>query len=401
MQSESFANLPRVEQLLSERGLDAVVAAAPENVTYLSGFWAMTHWIRRGPQAYVFWPRAGREAASIITATSTIDLIADQRPWVSTVRRFGYFAYEGADREGLDDLDRRQVDLCAGPEFDGPVEALVDAITEAGLQRGRIAVDEIGMTPQALARLRELLPALRIEYAFELLREMRTIKTAEEVARLRRACNITEDAIRASLEAAHAGMSEREMARIFHRVTVENDAAPVLACIGFGGRSVLVNAQPSDARLKNGDLIRFDVGGRYRHYRADISRIAVMGEPSEKVRRIYGALRAGVDLAHEIIRPGLRAGELFERVMDAVRRAGLPHYGRSHVGHGIGIDGYDVPNLAPGNDRALEPGMVVCVETPYYEFGFGGLQVEDMIHVTQNGADSLMTMDTSLRVIGE
>lgn len=397
--SEILANIPRVEGILKERGLDAVVAAAPENVTYLSGFWAMTHWIRRGPQAYVFWPREGRGEASIVAGTGTIDLIADQEPWVSKVRRFGFFAYEGVEEDGLNDLDRRQAEIYKEPAFDGPVEALVDAITSAGLQRGRVAVDEIGMTPQALEQLKVLLPDLQVEYAFELLREMRAIKTPEEVTRLRRACNITEAAMEASLVAAYPGMSEREMARIFHRTTVENDAEPVLGCIGFGPRSVLVNAQPSDTRLKVEDTIRFDVGGRYRHYRADISRIGIVGEPNDKVRRIYGALKAGVDHAHDIIRPGLKASTLFESVMDVVRRSGLPNYRRNHVGHGIGIDGYDVPNLSPANDRILEAGMVVCVETPYYELGFGGLQVEDMIHVTERGGDSLMTMDTSLRII--
>lgn len=394
-----FANLERIESVLTERGYDAVVAAAPENVTYLSGFWAMTHWIRRGPQAYVFWPRQGRGEASIIAGTGTIDLIADQQPWVEKVRRFGFFAFEGVDRTDLDPVEQRHLDLYAQREFPGPVEALVDAIVEAGLERGRIAVDEIGMTPQSLAQLKSLLPDLRVDHAFELLREMRTIKTPEEIRRLRRACNIAESAIEASLAAAHVGMSEREMARIFHGVTVRNDAEPVLGCIGFGRRSTLMNVQPSDARLRMGDVIRFDVGGRYRHYRADISRIGVLGEPDRRVTQVYGALRAGVDHAHEIVRPGLKACDLFEQVMNVVQRSGLPHYRRSHVGHGIGIDGYDVPNIAPGSDRVLEPGMVLCVETPYYEFGFAGLQVEDMLVVTETGSQSLMNSDTSLRVV--
>lgn len=397
--SGCFANLDRIDAVLAEAGVDAVVAAAPENVTYLSGFWAMTHWIRRGPQAYVFWPRGGADAASIITGTGTLDLVADQSPWVTNVRRFGFFAFEGVERADLGPVDKRQAELYATHEFSGPVEALVDAIVEAGLQRGRIAIDEIGMTPQCLAELREKLPDLRIEHAFELLREMRTIKTPEEIRRLRRACNIAEAAIDASLAAAHEGMTEREMARIFHGVTVRNDAEPVLGCIGFGARSALVNAQPSDAKLRLGDVIRFDVGGRFKHYRADISRIGVLGEPSRKVMNTYSALRAGVEHAHEIIRPGLTTGELFSSVMDVVQRSGLPHYRRSHVGHGIGIDGYDAPSLAPGGDRPLEPGMVLCVETPYYEFGLGGLQVEDMVVVTEGGSESLMVSDSALRVI--
>lgn len=394
-----FSNLEQVEAVLAEESLDAVVASAPENVTYISGFWAMTHWIRRGPQAYVFWPRAGRGEASIICGTGTIDLVADQDVWVSKVRRFGYFAFEGTDASEMPRVHRRQVELLQEPEFAGPVEALVDAIRAAGLERGRIGVDEIGMTPQALERLGNELPDLTIVPAFELMRRMRRLKTPEEVFRLRRACNIAEDCIEASLAAAHEGMSEMEMSRVFNRVTVENDAVPVLGCIGFGHRSALINAQPSDAKLQRGDLIRFDVGGRYQHYRADISRIGVFGEPSVQVRKFYQALRNGVELAHEIIKPGMRASDLFNRVMDAVHRSGLPDYKRSHVGHGIGIDGYDLPSLSPDNDAVLEAGMVICVETPYYDFGLGGLQVEDMIHVTPTGCESLMSRGSELRVL--
>lgn len=397
---EPFANLEQVEAVLEDENLDAVVATAPENVTYISGFWAMTHWIRRGPQAYVFWPRKGRGEASIICGTGVIDLVADQEIWVSNVRRFGYFAFEGADAPDMPPVHRRQAEMLAGEEYAGPVEALVDAIRQAGLERGRVGVDEIGMTPQAMEQLRVLLPDLKIVPAFEIMRRMRRLKTAEEVERLRRACNISEDCIEASLAAAHEGMSELEMSRVFNRVMVENDASPVLGCIGFGHRSALINAQPSNARLARGDLIRFDVGGRYRHYRADISRIGVFGEPSAKVRETYQALRNGVELTHEIIKPGMKASDLFERVMDAVRKSGLPGYRRSHVGHGIGIDGYDLPSLSPDSKAVLEAGMVVCVETPYYDFDLGGLQVEDMIHITPTGCETLMSRGSELRVVG-
>jgi Xaa-Pro dipeptidase len=161
----------------------------------------------------------------------------------------------------------------------------------------------------------------------------------------------------------------------------------------------MINVQPSERALKRGDVIRFDVGGRYRHYRSDISRIASFGEPSSKVRKYHRALEQGVLRAYDIIKPGLKASDLFNQVVETVRREGISHFSRSHVGHGIGIDGYDPPNLASSSNDALEENMVVCVETPYYELGFAGLQVEDMIRVTKDGSESLMTLGTELRVI--
>jgi Xaa-Pro aminopeptidase len=69
------------------------------------------------------------------------------------------------------------------------------------------------------------------------------------------------------------------------------------------------------------------------------------------------------------------------------------------VGHGIGLDGYDAPNLTASSAEVLEEGMVLSVETPYYELGFGGLQVEDMVVVTRTGLESLMTTDNDLRIV--
>src|SRR3546814_20147209 len=76
---------------MAELQLDAVIATTPENVTYMSGFWALPQWIRRGPQAYVVWPAPAKGEAEIVTSTATLDLVADQQVWVKRVRRYGAF----------------------------------------------------------------------------------------------------------------------------------------------------------------------------------------------------------------------------------------------------------------------------------------------------------------------
>lgn len=173
----------------------------------------------------------------------------------------------------------------------------------------------------------------------------------------------------------------------------------MLGCIGFGERSALMNVQPSERRLRAGEVIRFDAGGRYRHYRADVARIAVLGEPEPAVRHYHTALLAGVRRACEMIRPGVTAAAVFETTVETVRREGIPHYRRNHVGHGIGLDGYDAPSLSPGSSEVIEEGMVLCVETPYYEIGRWGLQVEDMLVVRADGVERFMATDGDLMVV--
>lgn len=390
-----LTNLPRLQAVMAREKLDAVIATCAENVTYLSGFWAMSQWVRRGPQAYVLQPRD--ETPCIVANSGILDLVPDQDLRVTEIRRYGHFEMNVDASATLDAADTVQRDLFASPAAKGPVEALVAAMTEKGLARARIGLDEMGITPQCMDQLRALLPDATFVRAFALFEHVRSVKTADEIAILREAARITEGAIEAALAVAAEGVTEREMLRAFNAHLVTHDAAPVVGCIGFGTRSAMINVQPSDRALKRGDLIRFDVGGRYRNYRSDMSRGAVLGEPDPKVARYYAAVEKGVKRAYDIVRPGLKVCDLFAQVVETVRREGIPHFDRSHVGHGIGVDGYDPPNIAASTTSVLEEDMVICVETPYYELGFAGIQVEDMVRVTRDGAESLMTLDTALR----
>lgn len=392
-----LANLPRLLELMTREGLDAVVATCPENVTYLSGFWAMSQWVRRGPQAYVLQPRKGE--GTIIANSGILDLVPDQDIWMSDIRRYGYFQVDVDPSATLDAADRQQQELFATTPHKGPIEALVAAMQEKGVARGRIGIDQMGITPEYMDQLRSMLPDAEFVRCFPLFERARAVKTQGEIAILRQAARNTERAIDAALAIAQEGVTEREMLRAFNACLAQNDTAPVVGCIGFGTRSALSNVQPSERALRRGDLIRFDVGGRYRHYRSDMSRGAALGEPSPKVAKYYRAVEKGVLSAYDVIKPGLKVSDLFTHVVETVRREGIPHFKRSHVGHGIGVDGYDPPNLAESTTDVLEENMVICVETPYYELGFAGLQVEDMVRVTRDGAESLMTLPTSLRIV--
>jgi Xaa-Pro dipeptidase len=302
-------------------------------------------------------------------------------------------------RGDLDPLDARQAELYGLPDEGDAIGALVAAIEQADLTRARIAIDEMGLLPGHWQRLAERLPEARLIPGFQLLRRVRAVKTSEEVARLRRIAQITEASIDAALAVTRPGATELDLARAFHGCTVAYDGFPVIGCIGFGKRAAMPNVQPSEAPLQEGDVIRFDVGGRYRHYRADIARIASLGQPHGRTVAYADALHVGVLRALEMIRPGVRAADVFEAVVETVRREGIPHYRRSHVGHGIGLDGYDLPDLTPSSTDVLEEGMVLCVETPYYELGWTGLQVEDMVVVREGCVESLTTTSGALRIV--
>ncbi len=392
-------NQERLFARMKKDGLDAIVATMPENVTYSSGFWAMSQWIRRGPQAYVLTPGPGRGEPAVMASTGLIDLVADPSVWVKDVRRYGRFIVDRTPDVALGAHDLRIEQLLAQQEDSDAVSCLVRAIKDRGLDKATIGVDEIGILPQYWDKLAEALPNAKLVRAADVFRFARAIKTPEEVACLRKSAQIADKSIQAALAVAREGATEMDLARAFHGTTINEGGMPVLGCIGFGARSAMTNVQPSEYALKQGDIIRFDVGGRYGHYRADIARNGVLGEPTKKLVQYHRAICVGLDRAIEMIKPGVRACDVFEASVETVRREGIPHYRRSHVGHGIGLDGYDAPDIAPSNTAMFEEGMVICVETPYYEMGFGGLQVEDTLVITKDGVDSFMLSSTKLRVV--
>ncbi|GLS18053.1 endopeptidase [Labrys miyagiensis] len=384
-------NERRLVERMAELRLDAVIATSAENVTYTSGFWALSQWIRRGPQAYVLWPLDAGIRPAVVTSSSSLDLFADQSPCVADVRPYGEFQLE-IDRALIrDPVDQRYFKLKQRPSAADALAALITAIKDKGLSTARIAIEEAGLESGYFNRLKETLPKVTWLSGSELLRFVRSVKTPHEIERLRQVAHIAERSIEAALAVAKEGATEQELAYAFHTETIKSGGMPVLGCIGFGERSALANVQPSQRKLRIGEIIRFDVGGRFSHYRADIARNAVFGRAPPEAKRLHHALLRGVEHACDTIRPGMAACQIFDEVVNVVRKEGIPHYRRDHVGHGIGLDGYDAPSLTGSSRDPIEEGMVLCVETPYYELGRWGLQVEDMIVVRANGAERLMS----------
>jgi Xaa-Pro aminopeptidase len=392
-------NQPRARRIMADQKLDALVATSPDNVVYTSGYWVMSHWARPGgPQVYAVVPAGDGASPCVIAGSGNLDLLVDGEAWVTEAYRYGFFATT-TEGPGLSDLDRRYAALLASPDHGDAAAALVAALRDRKLDRARLAIEETGIQPAALERVRRELPHAEIVPGARVLREIRTIKTPEEVERLRGAVRVTERGIVAALRVARPGVRERELIAEFDRAVVTDGGVPVASmCIGGGPRSALSNCQAGERPLAAGEVIRFDGGVRYRWYRSDIARIAALGDPGERVRRYYGALRAGAERAMEAIKPGVRTADIFRIAMDTVRREGIPHYERSHVGHGIGINNYDAPDLAPKSDEVIEEGMVLCVETPYYELGWAGLQLENTVVVRAHGAEPLVSLDNELRI---
>ena len=376
-------NRDRALALLERAGLDGLIATTPENVFYLSGFCGFSGRILRGVHALALWLAREPERPAVVVPRSDLDMVVQFGTAGAEVRPYGVFFVEVPAGSGEQWADRLLVEPAEPAAFIDVVRGVLQDLVRPG---ERIGLDEAGLPAGLVESLRADLGPGRLLPAGDLIRRVRAVKTPEEVRRLQRAAEIAEAAVADALAAVREGMSEWELAAEFNSAVLRRGGWPGFSVIAFGPRSAYPNAVPTpEVRLRRGDIIRFDVGCIYQGYCSDISRTAVFGEPDLRVRERFRAIVAGEQAALERCRPGVAVAEVFETAVAATRQAGIPGYRRHHVGHGIGLEYYDLPLLAPGQAMPLEAGMVLEVETPYYELGFGGLQVEDTVLVSPDG----------------
>ncbi len=386
-------NVDRATAVMAGARLDALVAATQENLLYLTGIWNVNMAVLpRMVQCYALAPKDRLLTPSMVMGVGDADQFLMASPGVGPVYCFGTFYREVPDAGVLDDRERRLKTLTVdAPWYKGPADALVAAIQGAGLTRGTIGLDEEGILPAVRDEVATRLPEARFLNASPVLRTIRMVKTEPEIARLRRAQAVCEAGIRAVAAMARAGVTEREMVAAYVTGVAHAGGRVTFSMIRVGRNGALGQLPPEGTSLRRGDSIWLDVGALVDGYHADLARILVLGEPSQKLRQYYTAALRGEEHAFAITRPEVTANQLFTETVEMVRRSGIGHYRRHHVGHGIGVEVYDPPVLAPATTTPIEAGMVINIETPYYELGWGAVHVEDPYVVHANGNNEWLT----------
>lgn len=394
-------NRERAAAIMREHRLDAIVTMTPENLTYLTDF-PLLHGCLAETKVYVVFPAAADQAPSIVIPRNSVDMLTSSPSTVDDIWLYGnFFLFEDQGWQPQTGEERRLHAALRRPHHKLDQEALQACLKARGLDQGRIGFDEKALPqPQVFERFKALVPRAEVTPAYSILRKIRMVKTPEELRRMRIAAKANEAGARGVFAAARTGVPETELARAYYTALSRADAQPHHLSIGCGRRHGFPNGEPTDYRLQPGDVIRFDADCVHQWYFNDIARNAVVGEPSHKLQACHAGVVAGLQAAAAMMRPGVKASEIFRAGVDAVRKNGIPHYDRHHIGHAIGCVCYDDPLIGPGDHTPLEEGMVINIETPYYELGFGGAHVENTFLITKTGCEPLHTMSLELQRVG-
>jgi Xaa-Pro dipeptidase len=402
----TLMNRPRAERVLDAAGLDGLLATSLENVYYLTHVWVESQvGLPRQAQFYAAVARSRLDTPAIACGINEMGNVLANAPAGTAMVPYGKFYRFVEPGATLSDLDRRIKEWVIdglGKSRSGVAVALAEALDGLGLARGRVAYDERGLlTEEVKAEVQKLLPELRLVPGWATFRQIRAVKTAVELQRMRAVLELNERSIMAAMGVAKPGATEAEMVAEYERTVVTAGGRPSITQIFFGGHGSTGYVNSRNATLTAGEVIRFDTACYLDGYSSDIARNFSLGPPTAgpRVQRYYDAVMAGEEAAIAAMRPGVPASEVFHAGVAGTRKAGIPHYDRSHIGHGAGLEIYDIPLLGPNDHTPLEAGMVFQVELPYYELGFPGLQIEDTVLVGERGSEILGRLDRSFRVV--
>jgi Xaa-Pro dipeptidase len=404
-------NAERARELMARAGVDALVAQLPVNVYYLSGYWGFLMGTERFDAAYfAVLPHAGDRPASLVLPSIELRRVASEGGvWMPGLHAFSspleddeaveagrpYEGWPARDGVDLSPRERTWVDIVAQHRdrvAASALHALGRAGRESGLDGAHILTDD-ARVPGWLEAHGVRLASARYDPCF--FNAIRMIKTNPEVALMREAALRNEASMLAAVDALAEGATWEEIETVYMTEMARRGARGVYCICGIGGLPT--------GRIQRGEPVLFDALGQYRRYHGDFGRSAVLGEPSAEHARRFRALRSGWEAILPLIRPGIRYSELAERALETVRRSGFPEF-RYVTPHGLGLEHTDDPKpvgvqLGTKPDQVLEPGMVINVDMPYTEIGWGSLHLEDTVLVTADGHELLTTADLDLRCV--
>jgi len=394
---EKVISIDRLQGRLEEEGVDLLVASSPQNVYYTSSLRSTSQELLSETAFSLVSVEADKPRVVLPAVDATVildtDVVHDE------AHTYGSFMiYEDV---ALDTSNEDLMRLLEDTNHEDPMTAFSAALESYADADSTIAVEDAGLSNTGWDEVLARLPSEDIVPADGILSDLRRIKNDTEADRLRRSVEITETAIESTVEAAEAGMTEREMLNIFRSEQAKRGADPLFAVVAFGAHSAYPHAVPSDRALEVGDVIRFDVGCRYKRYSSDIARTYAFGERDPVLAKQYRVLNESMDLAMELLGDHEPTDVVFEQAVQYVRDEGadvFEDFDRNHYGHGIGIDVYDAPTINRESNEVLED-MIFCVEPPYYKLGTGGLQVEDEIRITSSGYERFTTCPKELPII--
>lgn len=388
--------IDRIRKQLAAAGMEAIFLTTKNNVEYTSGFLNGT------------WVHGFGEGDQFVLITAD----AADEPML--------FAPETL-RGCLPTTALSDVRIAADLSFGGNITDIVNAFTEKGLTRAKVGIElspheRSGLTLPFFKLLKQSLPGVAWTDCTSLMYAARKRKSPLEIAKIRKAIEITSHAYEVALQEVHEGMSEKQLAQV---IAVEMAKAsadcfirnPWFIYVHADGKNPIGwDGIASDYRFRKGDCIYLDCGFNYHGYNADMIRVASIGKPDPaKARIYYGARDANMALI-SYMKPGMSCGHLYQFLNETMTNLGfgaevarMKQFGFIYEGHGVGLSVHEPPVINDSSKELLEEGMVMAIEANIFnQLPFAAttvaLKSEENILIREDGCELLTTLSNDIWV---
>ncbi len=336
-----------VARWLEQQGVDGFLVTDMANIRYLTGF--------------------SGSAGLLVINGSGATLVTDFRYSTQAPREVGAAAQVVVEQS---DVWRR-------------ASLLVQGMATLGFEAG-------SMTVASAQRLGKL-TAAQLVPATDVVEVLRAVKSAREVEAIRNAARLCCEAVARTVARLAPGQSESEVAGMLEAEVRKggSEGHPFPTIVASGPQAALPHATTGSRRLAKGDLVLIDFGAKVDGYCADITRTVVLGRADEKQRTVYQLVLEAQRRALSGIRAGMTGREADALAREPIAARGFGSAFGHSLGHGLGLEVHEAPRLGPTADGALPAGAVVTVEPGVYLPGWGGVRLEDDIHITNDGSELL------------
>ncbi|MCS7264075.1 MAG: Xaa-Pro peptidase family protein [Armatimonadetes bacterium] len=355
--------LEKVRAKLSERKLPALIVFSRTNIRYLTGF-------------------TGSAGVLIIGQDGWAWLITDGR-------------YKLQSKEQT-----------RGTSVKVAITRLTDKVIANRLKK--MKVKHVGFegrycTVAFLDKLREQLKGtkIRLESVDGIVEELRAVKEESELAQIRSAAQLADKAFEYALKVIRPEMTEKELAweiEAFLR-THGADAIAFPPIVISGERTALPHGQPSDRKLRKGDLITIDIGAISNGYCSDLTRTIVLGKPNGEQQKLYSVVWEAQRRGIEALTSNQKGKKVDSIVREVFDKHGLKKLFMHGTGHGVGLEIHEAPSLGQRSKDVLRPNMVVTVEPGVYVPNLGGVRIEDMFLVTDGKPEVLTNAPNPKKIL--
>lgn len=359
MQAED--RLKALRRSLKASGIDALLVSGLANIRYLSGF--------SGSSAHI--------------------LITDKQAFFFTDSR-----YEAEVKGFLPKCFKVQIYKNSFVDILKRVERL--GIEKLGIESGVFTVESFNRFKGLIASSPTKVGGLKIISTAGFVEGDRVVKDTSELDAIRAAIEVSKRGFASIERVGLLGRSEREVAfaveMAVRRPRAKGDVAEAMGfetIVASGKLGAKPHAVPTDKVIKSGELVTIDMGVSLNGYNSDETRTYGVGKLSKRHREIYATVKDAHDRAIDSVRAGVKAKKVDAAARACIKKAGFGKYFGHGTGHGVGIDVHELPYISPKSDTVLRAGMVITIEPGIYIPDFGGVRIEDMVLVKDDGFEVL------------